>query len=121
MIEFTPAARQKSKLRLALTGVSGAGKTLSALYLAYGITQDWSKVALIDTEHGRGRFYASRTDLATPTGDFLYAEMEAPFSPQKYKEYVNSAADAVGPDGVVIRISRTEYPKYDNKKARKRD
>ena len=26
----------------------------------------------------------------------------------------------VGPDGVVIRISRTEYPKYDNKKARKR-
>lgn len=26
----------------------------------------------------------------------------------------------VGPGGVVIRISRTEYPKYDNKKARKR-
>ena len=26
----------------------------------------------------------------------------------------------IGPDGVVIRISRTEHPKHDNKKARKR-
>ncbi len=48
---FTPVTREKAKLRLALTGVSGAGKTLGALYIAYGITNDWSKIALIDTEH----------------------------------------------------------------------
>ena len=44
---FEQVTRKKAKLRMALMGVSGAGKTLSALYIAYGITGDWSKVALI--------------------------------------------------------------------------
>ena len=53
--------RRKAKLRLALTGVSGAGKTLSALYIAYGMTDDWDKIAVIDTEHER----------ASGNGEFL--------------------------------------------------
>ena len=85
---------------MALTGVSGAGKTLSALYIAYGITGDWSKIALIDTEHERGRFYAERADLKT--GAFLYASMLPPYSPERYKDFVFSGAQSVGPDGVVI-------------------
>lgn len=85
---------------MALTGVSGAGKTLSALYIGYGITGDWSKVALIDTEHERARFYANRSDLNT--GEFLYASFLPPYSPQRYKEFVEEGADAVGSDGVVI-------------------
>lgn len=97
---FEKVTRQKAKLRLALTGVSGAGKTLSALYIAYGMTGDWSKVALIDTEHERARFYANREDLKT--GEFLYAPMAAPFSPEKYKTLVSEGAKAVGEDGVVI-------------------
>lgn len=99
---FEPVTREKAKLRLALTGVSGAGKTLSGLYIAYGITGDWSKVALIDTEHQRGKFYANRTDLENPTGQFLYAPMLPPYSPEKYKSMVDEGAKAVGPDGVVI-------------------
>ena len=43
--------RLKSKLRMGLVGTSGSGKTLGALYIAYGMTGDWDKVALIDTEH----------------------------------------------------------------------
>ncbi len=97
---FTTVTREKSKLRLALAGPSGAGKTLSALLLAYGITEDWSKIALIDTEHGRAKFYANRTDFNT--GGFLYQEMCAPYSPEKYKEMVLEGAEAVGPEGVVI-------------------
>lgn len=100
MITFTPVTRKKSKLRLALTGVSGAGKTLSALYIAYGITGDWNKVVLIDTEHERARFYADRSDLGT--GTFLYASLTPPYSPDRYKEFVKSAAMIVGEDGVVI-------------------
>lgn len=100
MTTFAPVTRRKSKLRLALTGVSGAGKTLGALYIAYGITGDWGKIVLIDTEHERARFYADRSDLQT--GTFLYASMEPPYSPDKYKEYVQDAAQAVGPDGCVI-------------------
>lgn len=97
---FEKVTRAKSKARIALTGPSGAGKTLSALYLAYGITGDWSRVALIDTEHERGRFYANRDDFNT--GEFLYAPMSAPYTPDKYIDYVKSAAQAVGEDGVVI-------------------
>lgn len=97
---FEKVTRQKAKLRLALTGVSGAGKTLSALYIAYGITGDWGKIALIDTEHERARFYAKREDLKT--GEFLYAPMAAPFSPEKYRAMVEEGAREVGEDGVVI-------------------
>ena len=100
MINFTEVTRKKSKARIAVTGPSGSGKTLSSLYLAYGIAKDWSKVALIDTEHERGRFYADRSDLGT--GNFLYASMIPPYTPEKYIDYVKSAAEAVGTDGVVI-------------------
>lgn len=98
---FEKVTRKKAKLRMALTGVSGAGKTLSALLIAGGMTGgDWSKVAMIDTEHERARFYANRSDLGT--GEFLYEAFYPPYSPDRYKELVNAAADAVGPDGVVI-------------------
>lgn len=99
---FETVTRQKSKLRMGLVGTSGSGKTLGALYIAYGITADWSRIALIDTEHERGRFYANRTDLEIPTGSFLYQSLTAPYSPEKYIAYVQEAAAAVGPDGVII-------------------
>jgi len=102
---FETVTRRKSKLRMALSGVSGSGKTLGALYIAYGITGDWGKIALIDTEHERARFYANREDLGT--GAFLYQSMAAPFSPDRYKQMVKEGADAVGPDGVVIIDSLT--------------
>lgn len=97
---FEKVTRQQAKLRMALTGVSGAGKTLGALYIAYGITGNWDKVALIDTEHERARFYADREDLST--GVFLYAPLLPPYSPERYMEAVRQGAEAVGPDGVVI-------------------
>lgn len=97
---FEQVTRKKAKLRMALTGVSGAGKTLSALYIAYGITGDWNKIALIDTEHERARFYADRSDLGT--GQFLYAPFPPPYSPERYKQLVEEGAKAVGSEGVVI-------------------
>jgi hypothetical protein len=100
MGSFQKVERLKSKLRLALTGVSGSGKTLGALYIGYGMTGDWGKIALIDTEHERARLYANRTDLGT--GAFEYCPMNPPYSADRYKSLVKEAADIVGPDGVVI-------------------
>ena len=99
-VEFKTVSRKKSKAIIAVVGPSGAGKTVSSLFLAFGITGDWGKVALIDTEHERGRFYANRSDLGI--GEFLYASLTPPYSPQRYIDYVKSAADAVGEDGVII-------------------
>ena len=97
---FKKVQRKVAKLRAACTGPSGSGKTLSSLYLAFGFTNDWNKIALIDTEHGRAQFYANRSDLGT--GEFLYDELTPPYSPERYIEKVKEAASVVGPDGVII-------------------
>lgn len=100
MGHFSKVTRAKTKLRLALTGVSGAGKTLGALMIAYGLTEDWERVALIDTEHERARAYANRKEYGI--GEFLYEPLSPPYSPERYTGLVKEAAELVGPDGVVI-------------------
>ena len=98
---FEKAARKKAKLRLALAGPSGSGKTLSALMIAGGMVGgDWSKVALIDTEHERARFYADREDWGI--GEFLYQPLVPPYRADKYIDIAKAGADAVGEDGVRI-------------------
>ena len=97
---FKKVQRKAAKMRVALAGPSGAGKTLSALYLAYGVTGDWEKIALIDTEHGRGQFYGNRSDLNI--GEYLYQELTPPFSAERYIAVAKEAQQAVGSDGVVI-------------------
>ena len=49
-MDLRKAQRKQAKIKLAMEGVSGSGKTMSALLLASGIT-DWSKIAVIDTEN----------------------------------------------------------------------
>jgi hypothetical protein len=61
-MNFTRAEKKKSKLRLAIYGPSGAGKTLSSLLIAKGIG---GSIALIDTEHGRAAIYADRAEYDT--------------------------------------------------------
>lgn len=100
MSVFSLATRKKAKLRLALTGVSGAGKTMGALLIAYGMTGDWNKVALIDTEHERALFYADKKEFGI--GKFLWASLMPPYSPERYKAFVADAAGEVGANGVVI-------------------
>lgn len=101
MVEVTVATREKSKLRIALAGVSGGGKTLGALLLASGMTGgDFKKICLIDTEHKRGQLYANRSDLGI--GAFYYIELTPPYSPAHYREAVDAAVRTVGPEGVVI-------------------
>lgn len=97
---FQKVQRKAAKMRVAVAGPSGAGKTLSALYLAYGVTGDWGKIALIDTEHGRGQFYGNRGDLEV--GEYLYQELVPPFTVERYIAIAKEAEQAVGPDGVVI-------------------
>ncbi len=97
---FKKVQRKAVKMRVALAGPSGAGKTLSALYLAYGVTGNWEKIALIDTEHGRGQFYGNRSDLNV--GEYLYQELTPPFSAERYIAIAKEAQEAVGTDGVVI-------------------
>jgi hypothetical protein len=54
---FTKAEKSKSKLRCAIFGAAGCGKTYSSLAIAKGIG---GKVAVIDTENGSSNKYADR-------------------------------------------------------------
>ena len=69
--------RKQVKLRLGISGASGFGKTKSALLLAYGMTLDWNKIAVIDTENSSASLYS---DL----GSFSVLELDQPFSPERY-------------------------------------
>jgi len=48
-MKLQQANRKKAKIKMALQGSSGSGKTMSALLIAYGLCQDWNKIAVIDT------------------------------------------------------------------------
>ena len=52
------ASRKHRYLKIGLAGISGSGKTLGALKLAYGITGDWEKICVIDSENNSADLYA---------------------------------------------------------------
>ena len=80
-MELRKAQKQKTKLRIGLSGASGFGKTYSALLLAYGMTNDWTKIAVIDTENGSA-------DLYSDLGSYNTMILTAPFKPEKYSEAI---------------------------------
>lgn len=80
---FQKAERKKSKLRLAIFGAAGSGKTLSALLLADGLKKD-CKIAVVDTENGSAEIYADRVD-------FDVINMSPPYTPDKYMDAVQTA------------------------------
>ncbi|WP_280448410.1 ATP-binding protein [Nocardia brasiliensis] len=56
-MDFEEATKEAAKARIALTGPSGAGKTYTALMLAFGLGE---KIAVIDTERGSASKYVGR-------------------------------------------------------------
>jgi hypothetical protein len=82
-------------------GVSGSGKTYSSLLLAKGICGDWSKVALIDSENGRGELYS---DL----GDYSVVTLAPPFTPEKYIEAID-ACEKAGMEVIIIDSTSHEW------------
>lgn len=77
---FKKATKKHVKLRVALVGVSGSGKTYTALNIATNLAKP---VAVIDTEHGSACKYS---DLF----DFDVMELES-FSPANYVSAIQEA------------------------------
>lgn len=93
-IQFRPAERRKARLRIGFSAPSGAGKTYSALLIAKGLTKDLSRVCLIDTENGRG-------DLYSDLGPYNIITLDAPFSPERYIQAIETAENA-GMEVIII-------------------
>lgn len=80
-MELKITERKQAKLRLSLQGSPGTGKSMSALLLAFGITKEWSKIAVIDTERGSANLYSH-------LGSYYVLNLEEPFNPEKYVEAI---------------------------------
>ena len=76
-MKLNVASRKRAKIKLAFQGPSGSGKTYSALLLAFGLCGDWSKIAVIDTEHHSAELYSH-------LGQYNTLNIGAPYSPENF-------------------------------------
>lgn len=84
-----------------MSGPSGSGKTRSSLRLAYGMTSDWSKIFVIDTENGSA-------DLYSDMGKYKTLTLLAPYSPERYIAAIR-AAEQQGAEVIVIDSATHEW------------
>ena len=66
---------------MGLQGPSGAGKTMSALLISYGLCGNWNKIAVIDTENRSADLYAH-------LGSYNVLPMIAPFTPERFVDAI---------------------------------
>jgi hypothetical protein len=93
-MQLRTAERRQARMRLALQGVSGAGKTFSSLIIARGMTDSWSKIALIDTEHGSADLYAH-------LGAYRVLSLSPPYSPERYIQAIE-VCETAGVEVIII-------------------
>ncbi len=86
-MELKQSKRERVKLRIGVSGASGFGKTHSALLLAYGMTNDWNKIAVVDTENSSASLYSH-------LGNYNTLDLTAPFSPERYAKAIKVCEDA---------------------------
>lgn len=82
MMQFKKATKEQSRLRMALLGPAGSGKTYTALKLATALGD---RVAVIDTERGSASLYSDQFD-------FDVLELDS-FQVQNYIDGIAAAKD----------------------------
>lgn len=97
MTEFKLKTAKKEAIPalIGLWGASGSGKTYSAIVLARGLVGQKGKIAVLDTENSRSKFYA---ELA---GGWQHMDMQPPFTPSRYTEAFKACEDQ-GADVIVV-------------------
>lgn len=112
VINIRKATRNAARLVFGFAGLSGGGKTRTALEFAYGLAgYDLSKVGMIDAENKRGSLYADifEDHPTHPTREqFLIGDLEPPFSPDRYIQAIKEFA-AAGVEVLVIDSATHEW------------
>lgn len=91
-LSFKRATKEQAKLRLALIGLAGSGKTFSALSIATHLVPG-GRIAVIDTERGSASLYADRFGF-----DVLDLERHGP---ENYCDAIEAAQEE-GYDVIVV-------------------
>lgn len=100
-MQLKKASRKQVKLRLNISAPSGAGKTMSALRMAFGLCGEWNKIAVVDTENGSASLYS---DL----GEFNVIDLQAPFTPEKYIQAIETCEQA-GIEVIILDSTTHEW------------
>jgi len=80
-MQLRQSERKQAKIKLAIQGAAGSGKTYSSLLLAFGITNNWGKIAVIDSENGSADLYAH-------LGGYNVLNLNENYSPENYMEAI---------------------------------
>ena len=97
IFKFEEAKRQKCKASIMIEGLTGQGKSGLALCLAHGLSKDYSKVFVIDTENKSTNLFV---DLPSSTGEkfkgFKVCQLtsEIGFKPSNYLACIQAAVNA---------------------------
>ncbi|WP_260135398.1 AAA family ATPase [Elizabethkingia anophelis] len=87
-MQLRQSERKQAKIKMALQGSAGSGKTYSSLLLAKGLVNgDYSKVAIIDTENGSADLYAH-------FGNYNVLSLAPPFTPEIYIKAIEVCENA---------------------------
>ena len=91
-LEFKKAKRVQAKVKIAIGGTSGSGKTMSSLLLAFGLVkaehpewsdeQVWDHICILDTENSSGSLYVGTHVGAYRIGEYNTIQIEPPFEEQ---------------------------------------
>ena len=94
-MQLRQSERRKAKIKMALQGSAGSGKTYSSLLLAQGLTNgDFSKIAIIDTENGSADLYAH-------LGQYNVLTLAPPFTPDNYIKAID-VCEKAGMEVIII-------------------
>jgi AAA domain len=90
VLNIRKAQREGARVLIGIAGISGSGKTYTAIKLAYGLAGgNGKKVGFLDTENKRGSLYADIVD-----DPFLIGDLYAPFSPGRYIDAIREFQEA---------------------------
>lgn len=110
ILNIREAVREGARIVLGISGVSGSGKTYTALQIAWGLAGgDAKKVGLLDTENKRGSLYSDiLVDKKQQVQRFLIGDLYAPFSPRRYSDAIKEF-QAAGVEVLVIDSASHEW------------
>ena len=96
-IQFKKASRKQAKASIAIQGLSGTGKSGTALLLGYYLAKkDWSKVAAVDSENKSLSLYVDNIlHNGLRVEPFLVGELspDTGFKPSVFQQYRNKAIE----------------------------
>jgi len=102
--QIIEAKRESGPVTISIAGMSGSGKTYSALLVARGLVGPNGKIVVIDTEGKRSLIYADEKEI----GGFLHMDMRPPYSSDRMREAV-TAAVAQKADCIIIDSASHEH------------